>query len=86
MPKPIAKTCAELDQWLRDFYDPEIATLLVIGPDGWAYDRDTLAHCSACNTNSLHEFITNGVCGPCFQDRERDYEHKQALGAMVRRL
>lgn len=85
MPKPIAKTCAELHQWLRDS-DPELAALLVVGPDGYVYDSDDLQHCQTCHATSLLESITDGVCEPCFEDGERELEHQQALGAMVRRL
>jgi len=86
MPKPIAKTCAEFHQYLRDYYGPEVAALLVVGPDGYVYDSDDLEHCQTCHTTSLLESITDGVCEPCFEDGERELEHQQALGAMVRRL
>ena len=85
MPKPIAKTCAEFHRYLRDYYDPEVAALLVVGPDGYVYDSDDLEHCQTCHTTSLHEDITCGICEPCFQDGG-ELEHQQALGAMVRRL
>jgi hypothetical protein len=86
MPKPIAKTCAELHQWLRDYCDPELAALLVVGPDGYVYDSDDLEHCQTCHTTSLHEDITCGICEPCFQRVDQEPRVKRIRQAMVRRL
>jgi len=86
MPTPIAKTPAELLRWLKDYYDPEIAALLVIGPGGWAYDREALHHCERCRCTNLDEDITDGLCEPCHEEAEAESAHQGGALAMVRRL